>query len=178
MERLNIQRAGMAYMPWPLKKEFYMTIKNSSAAIVSLVCLWMALSGLTGCSTTRSIVFAAPVPPAGEYKYAVFPAASFGMEAETVLQRFYKQYPADQYEVIACEAQSKDYLSLLGALGGGLLGALVAVPIAFDSDNTYTGIGIAVGGIGATLSIGNLLGEYFKTKYVITYIERKPAPGK
>ncbi|MDR2477116.1 MAG: hypothetical protein LBD18_04950, partial [Treponema sp.] len=94
-----------------------------------------------GCSTTQSIVFSPSSQPTGEYKYAVFSATAFGNAAGTVLQRFYKQYPADQYEVIAYEAQSKDYLPLLTGFGGALLGALIAVPAAYNADDDYTGIG-------------------------------------
>jgi hypothetical protein len=138
-------------------KEKKMANKNFRAAIGPLVCLWAALIGLTSCSTTQSIVFSASFQPAGEYKYAVFSATAFGNAAGTVLQRFYQQYPADQYEVIACEAQSKDYLPLLGGLGGGLLGALIAVPAAFDADDAYTGMGIAVAGVGVSVSLGYFL---------------------
>jgi hypothetical protein len=155
-----------------------MANRNFRAVIGPLVCLWAALIGLTGCSTTQSIVFSTSFQPAGEYKYAVFSATAFSNAAGTVLQRFYEQYPADQYEVITCEAQSKDYLPLLAGSGGALLGALIAVPVVYNADDTYTGIGIAVAGVGGALTLGNFIGEVFKTKYDVTYLEREPAPSE
>ena len=156
-----------------------MVNRNCRAPIGPSVCLWAALIGLTGCSTTQSIVFSAPDQPAGEYQYAVISATAFGKTTGSVLQRFYEQYPPDQYTVIACEAQNKNYLPLIGGLGGLLLGALIAVPAAYDAadkaEDEYTGLGIAGAGIGVSVTLGYFIGDAFKTKYVVTYVEREPA---
>ena len=142
------------------------------------VCLWAALMGLTGCSTTQSIFFSASNQPAAAYHHAVISATAFGKATGSVLQRFYEQYPADQYEVIAYEAQSKNCLSLLGGFGGMLLGALIAVPVAYEAEDVYTGMGIAIAGIGGSVVLGQFIGDALKTTYVITYIQREPAPSK
>ena len=159
-----------------------MVNRNLRALIGPSVCLWAALIGLTGCSTTQSIVFSAQDQPAGEYQYAVISATAFGKTTGSVLQRFYEQYPADQYELIACEAQNKNYLPLIGGLGGMLLGALITVPAAYDAaekaEDTFTGLGIAGAGIGASVALGYFIGGAFKTKYIVTYVKREQAPGE
>jgi hypothetical protein len=178
-ENQNCQRTEFLFSFIAKIKEKKMANKNFIAVIVPLVCLLVPLIVLSGCSTTHSIVFStSSQPAAGEYKYAVFSATAFGNATGTVLQRFYKQYPADHYEVIACEAQSKDYLPLLAGFSGALLGALIAVPIAYTADDAYAGMGIAVAGVGASVSLGVFIGEVFKTKYVVTYIERQQAPSE
>jgi hypothetical protein len=39
-------------------------------------------------------------------------------------------------------------------------------------------MGVAVAGVGGTLTLGSFIGEVFKTKYIVTYIERKPGASK
>jgi hypothetical protein len=138
-------------------------------------CFGAALLSLAGCSTTQAISFSASRQPAGEYKHAVIDASVTG-DAGSVLQRFYAQYPADQYEVIACELQSKNYLPVLAGTGAGLLASLIALPIAFNSTDIGEGLAVAGVGFGLTIPAGILLGNHFKDTYIVTYIERAAPP--
>lgn len=144
-----------------------------------VVCVGTAFSSLTGCTTTHTITFTGSEHPTGAYKYAVFPASSWG---GSVLQRFYAQYPKDKYELVACERQSKNFLPVVAGVGGGLIGALVSYGVVSSLGDvragTMTAEGVMSVGVSTSLlgAIGYLIGDYFKDTYIITYIEKSSPP--
>ncbi|GAB6391666.1 MAG: hypothetical protein MdMp014T_1039 [Treponematales bacterium] len=154
------------------KSFFERKLKGSFCGLaVVLMAAMLVLSGFAGCASTQSISFTSAQLPAGELKYVELAAAAkSGMG--TVLQRFYAQYPADKYVVVSCEKQSKDYLPVLAGLAGGALGAVIFLPIAFDSSDFGEGMAVAVAGVGFSVPIGTMIGTAYKDKWVIAYTER------
>lgn len=144
---------------------------------MSAVALVFALA-LIGCATTTQITFApgTPLPeyhsetPVGEFRYAVITATIMG--GDSVLQRFYAEYSREKYQVVSCELVSKNWLPVVATMGGALLGAAIGIPIAAESEDLASGMGV---GFGVPLmfgSLGSLIGTYFKDSYVVTYVER------
>ena len=131
---------------------------------------------LSGCSTTRSITYTAHTQPAGDYKQAEISVSSFHFTkffgSVSVLQRFYEMYPASQYEVVAIEKVSKDWLLATPIGAGALLGGALTVIISPGDDLAVrmilpVSVVAAIGAFG-----GFVLHQIFGNNYVITYVER------
>jgi hypothetical protein len=150
---------------------FKNTVKKGGRLFVCAVCLCAALSTLSGCASTNSVTYAASYQEAGKYNYAVISSNSIG--SSSVLQRFYAKYPSDKYEVIAIEQQTRHYLPILTGLVTGIAGGLIGF-VASGGDTLYWEDNIRYGAVvGAmTGSLGYTIGEQFKDKYVITFVER------
>ncbi|MDR1787326.1 MAG: hypothetical protein LBR16_02600 [Treponema sp.] len=139
-------------------------------------CILAAIASISGCATTADVAFASVPPPGGGLKYAAITANALG---GSVLQRFYAQYPRDQYQVVACEKVSKGYLPFLATFGGMLLGGLITVAPAFNAYSYDAGGVLTLFGIGAIPGAvtGNLLGTFFKDQYIVTYVEKAANSG-
>jgi hypothetical protein len=124
---------------------------------------------LAGCVTTTQVTFTSEAPR-GELKYAVIKATSTA--GDSVLQRFYAEYPREKYQIVACELVSKSWLPVVGGIGGALLGAAIGIPAAMDSDDLASGMGIGFGAPAIGTAVGSLLGSLFKDKYIVTYVEK------
>jgi hypothetical protein len=151
-------------------KERFMKKQRFVSAMLAMVLTFGLV--FSGCATTHSITFAEQKQPEGDYKQAVISVGSSFFGSASVLQRFYEKYPSIQYEVVAYEKVTKDWM-LLSAGGGGMLigtgiwgGAwgfnMEDVPVLI----TFTGIGFIT---------GYVLHQLFGNNYVVTYIERHPA---
>lgn len=124
---------------------------------------------LNGCATTYSINYASAEQPAGNYKYVTISANSSGA---SVLQRFYSDYPGDIYEVVAVELLRKHYLPILAGLGGCLLGGSLGTIFTLEYEDSFASvIGMSTGAV-ILAPIGYLIGDFFKDKYIVTYVER------
>jgi hypothetical protein len=115
--------------------------------------------------------------PAGNYKHAVINVTSFHFSelfgSVSVLRRFYEQYPATQYEVVAYEKTMKTWLPAAGAGAG----ALVGVGVYFAGGGTGDSFGetdVMLFAVPSILAgVGALVGYMFSTTYVVTYVERQ-----
>ena len=139
--------------------------KNWLGMLVLILVFGMTI---VSCSTTHSITYTSSEQPSGDYKFAEFSAYEFS----SVLQRFYARYPSSQYEVVAYEKIRKNWMPLVIGLGTGVLGLTVGTIAFIDADPWVAATLIptmtfSLGGIGA--SVGNL----FKDRYIVTYVERQ-----
>ena len=124
----------------------------------------------SGCSTTYSINYSSAEQPKGEYKYIVI--SSNSSNNTSVLQRFYSKYPSNKYEVVAVEMQRKNWIPFLFGLGGGVFGGIIGLASGAGSEGSE--VTLIVSPI-AALSIGSIcafIGNHFKDKYIVTYVER------
>ena len=64
---------------------------------VILVCVCLSIIYFTSCSMTHSVNFTSAEQPKGEYKYVLISA---NLLNDSVLQRFYSQFPSDKYEIV------------------------------------------------------------------------------
>jgi outer membrane lipoprotein SlyB len=142
----------------------YMNMKKTIMVFAAIAALVLA-----GCATTTQINFTGTEAPKGELKYAIIAASS--MSGDSVLQRFYAEYPREKYQIVSCQLVSKNYLPILGGIGGGLFGALIGLPMANSSDNMAAGWGIGMGAPIVSGLSGYIIGDYFKDKYVVAYVE-------
>jgi hypothetical protein len=151
------------------------TIANKKLFAGMLVFVLVFNVVLTGCSTTTSSIdYASAAQPKGAYKHAsISVQSSFGNGS--VLQRFYAEYPSDEYEVVAIEKQDKKLLRNAITIGGTLLGAMLGGAFVGYDYGTYSTSGPLLTGGGAILFgvpaffVGNI---FFKDDYIITYVER------
>ena len=138
------------------------------------ILLAMLVFGLVlgGCSTTRSITFAENTQPDRDYKYVVINVTNlFG--SASVLQRFYEQYPASQYEVVAYEKTVKTWLLVTAGAGGALLGGALTVIIS-PGDDLVERIWLPVSVFAAIGASGGFIWHQISgNSYVITYVERQ-----
>ena len=139
-----------------------------SAMLAMVLVFGMVLSG---CATTRSIDFAMDTQPAGVYRQVQISVNSSLFGNASVLQRFYEQYPASQYEVIAYEKVSKDWMIGVGVGAGVLLGSLPLIMGADISDTEVPIIAVSLTAIG-TLG-GYIWHQIAGNNYVVTYVERQ-----
>jgi hypothetical protein len=152
-----------------MKRNFF-----SMAGALSVLLALVFLVG--GCATTTQITFSATEATQGELKYATVVANS--MSGNSVLQRFHAEYPHEKYRVVACEQVNKSWLPVVAGIGGALLGVAIGIPAAKDSSDLATGMGVGFGVPALCTAIGGLLGTHFMSKYIVTYIERKPGASK
>ena len=134
---------------------------------------------LSGCTTTHAIDFAGDTQPPGAYKQAVIKITTYHFSDffgnVSVLQRFYEQYPATQYEVIAIEKVSNSWITAAAAVAGGGLGLGIGAGVLLSDDDriipeeypTWIGISAIFAGI------GGFTGYMFSHSYVVTYVERQ-----
>jgi len=95
---------GCIYFFVELKEK---TMANKRLWSVILVFVLVFNVVLTGCSsTTSSIAYASAAQPKGAYKHVSISVQS-SFDRGSVLQRFYSEYPSDQYEVVAIEKKVK-----------------------------------------------------------------------
>jgi hypothetical protein len=143
-----------------------MEIKKIGVGMLAIALVFEIV--LSGCATTTmQITFSATESPQGELKYAVVNANS--MSGDSVLQRFYAEYPHEKYRVVACELVSKSWLPPV--IGGALLGAVIGIPAAQSSSDLAVGMGVGFGLPVVGASIGWLLGSLDMSKYIVTYVE-------
>ena len=140
--------------------------KKRHLFFILVVCLGTTFSSLTGCTTTYSLNYTSAKQPKGEYKYAVISASSFD---ESVLQRFYTKYPSNKYEVVAVEVQRNEFLNKILPFLTGFGGACF---VGFFGATLQRDAGLVVGMTAVSGTIGYLIGDRFKDKYIVTYVER------
>ena len=152
-------------------------MKKFISAMLAMVLVFGLI--LSGCSTTHAIAYTEHTQPAGNYKQAVLNITSYHFSnlfgTASVLQRFYEQYPATQYEVVAIEKVSKSWITAAAAAVGGGLGLGIGAGIMLSSDDhIYPEEYPAWIGISAVFAgIGGLTGYMFSNTYVVTYVERQ-----
>ena len=159
-------------------KEFSMKKYRFLSAMLAMALVFGLV--LSGCTTTHAIDFAGDTQPPGAYKQAVIKITTrhfsdfFG--SVSVLQRFYEQYPATQYEVVAIEKVSNSWITAAAAVVGGGLGSGIGAAISYNDERegwTSAEYPIIIGVSAIFAGIGGFTGYMFSNSYVVTYVERQ-----